>query len=200
MVLQVIQSVVTLGVPEYHHFLQIQQFGNQVYCIPYFLQIDEAAFVVDMREYKCLTTVGYGDAPQRVSLCRRALHDDVGPCKTEHYDLSPVIANEMQLESVAPSHRPLPVSGQSGEYLVGIPAQVVAYGYHGGVYEGDASAPPEGVEVQEEHHLEEHPALQFHKAVVGHRIRKVTLEMDTDEVQVVVLEIVDMQLSYPELT
>jgi len=97
----------------------------------------------------------------------------------------------MQLESVAPSHRPLPVSGQSGEYLVGIPAQIVAYGYHGGVHEGDASAPPEGVEVQEEHHLEEHPALQFHKAIVGHRIRKVTLEMDTDEVQVVVLEIVE---------
>jgi hypothetical protein len=40
------------------------------------------------------------------------------------------------------------------------------------------------VEVQEEHHLEEHPALQFNKAIVGHRIRKVTLEMDTDEVQV----------------
>ena len=68
----------------------------------------------------------------------------VGPCKTEHYNLSPVIANEMQLESVAPSHRPLPVSGQSGEYLVGIPAQIVAYGYHGGVHEGDASALPPG--------------------------------------------------------
>ncbi len=91
----------------------------------------------------------------------------------------------MQLESVAPSHRPLPVSGKTGENLVGIPAQVVAYGYHGGVHEGDASAPPEGVEVQEEHHLEEHPALQFHKAVVGHRIREVTLEVDADEVQVV---------------
>ena len=97
----------------------------------------------------------------------------------------------MQFESVAPSHRPLPVSGKTGENLVGIPAQVVAYGYHGGVHEGDASTAPEGVEVQEEHHLEEHPALQFHEAVVGHRIREVTLEVDADEVQVVVLEIVE---------
>ena len=53
------------------------------------------------------------------------------------------------------------------------------------------SAPTEGTEVQEEHHLEKHPALQFHKAVVGHRIREVTLEMSADKVQVVVLEIVE---------
>jgi len=86
----------------------------------------------------------------------------------------------VQFESVAPSHRPLPVSGKTGENLVSIPAQVVAYGYHGGVHEGDASAPLEGVEVQEEHHLEEHPAPQFHETVVGHRIREVTLEVDAD--------------------
>ena len=107
----------------------------------------------------------------------------VGPCKTEHYDLSSVVADEMQFEPVTPSHRPLPVSGKTGENLVGIP--------HGGVHEGDASAPPEGVEVQEEHHLEEHPALQFHETVVGHRIREVTPEVDTDKVQIVVLEIVE---------
>ena len=82
-------------------------------------------------------------------------------------------------------------SDEVHQEIVGIPAQIVAYGYHGGVHEGDASAPPEGLEVQEEHHLEEHPALQFHEAVVGHRIREVTLEVDADEVQVVVLEIVE---------
>ena len=97
----------------------------------------------------------------------------------------------MQLESVAPPHRPLSISGKTGEDPVGIPAQVVAYWYHGGVHKGDTSAPPERVEVQEEHHLEEHPALQFHEAVVGHRIREVMLEVDADEVQVVVLEIVE---------
>jgi len=82
-------------------------------------------------------------------------------------------------------------SDEVHQEIVDIPAQVVAYGYHGGVHEGDASTAPEGVEVQEEHHLEEHPALQFHEAVVGHRIREVTLEVDADEVQVVVLEIVE---------
>ena len=91
---------------------------------------------------------------------------------------------------MAPSHRPFTVSGKTGEYLVGIPAQVVAYGYHGGVHESYACASSERVEVQEEHHLEEHPALQFHEAVVGHRIREITPEMGTDEMQVVVLEVI----------
>ena len=40
-------------------------------------------------------------------------------------------------------------------------------------------------------YLEEHPALQFHEAVVGYRIREVALEVDADEVKVVVLEIVE---------
>jgi len=40
-------------------------------------------------------------------------------------------------------------------------------------------------------YLEEHPALQFHEAVVGYRIREVALEVDADEVKVVVLEFVE---------
>ena len=67
----------------------------------------------------------------------------------------------------------------------------MAYGYHGGVHKCDAGASSERVEVKEEHHLEEHPALQFHETVVGHRIRKVTLEVNPDKMQVVVLEIVE---------
>jgi len=98
---------------------------------------------------------------------------------------------QVQFESVAPSHRSLSVSGKVGEHLVGIPAQVVAYGYHGGVHESDSCASSERVEVQKEHHLEEHPALQFHKAVVGYGIGKVILQMNPDEVQIVVLEIVE---------
>ena len=43
----------------------------------------------------------------------------------------------------------------------------------------------------EEHHLEEHPALQFHEAVVGYCIGEVTLEVDPDKMQIVVLEIVE---------
>ena len=99
----------------------------------------------------------------------------VGSCETEHYNLSPLIAYEMQLEAVTPAHRPLPVSGKAVKHFVGKPAQVVAHGNHGGVYKSDSYAPSERVKVQEEHLLEENSALQFHKAVVGDRIWEVTL-------------------------
>ena len=75
----------------------------------------------------------------------------VGYCETEHYNLSPLIAYEMQLETVTPAHRPLPVSGKAAKHFVGIPAQVVAHRYHGGVYKSDSCAPSERVKVQEEH-------------------------------------------------
>lgn len=95
----------------------------------------------------------------------------------------------MQLEAVTPSHCPLPVCGQSLEDLVGIAAQVVADWHHRGVHETDARAAPEGGEVQEEHHLEEHSALQLHEAVVGNRIWEIGPQMLLDEELVVVLEI-----------
>ena len=40
-------------------------------------------------------------------------------------------------------------------------------------------------------HLEEHPALKFHEAIVGHSVREITFEVDTDKVKVIVLEIVE---------
>ena len=113
----------------------------------------------------------------------------VGSCEAERDDLSPVIADKMQLEAVTPSHRPLPVCGQSLEDLVGITAQIVADGNHRGVHETDARTASEGGEIQEEHHLEEHTALQLHKAIVGHSIWEIGLQMLTDEEQVVVLEV-----------
>ena len=42
-------------------------------------------------------------------------------------------------------------------------------------------------------------ALQFHETVVGHRIREVTPEVDTDKVQVVVLEIGLCSLFVPKV-
>ena len=72
--------------------------------------------------------------------------------ETERYDLSPVVADKMQLEAVTPSHRPLAVPGQPLEHLVGIAAQVMADGNHRGVHETDARATAKGGEVQEEHH------------------------------------------------
>lgn len=95
----------------------------------------------------------------------------IGSRKAECDDLSSVVADKMQLEAVAPAHRPLSVSGQSLGHLVGIAAQVVADGDHRGVHEADARTAAEGGEVQEEHHLEENTALQLHKAIVQANIK-----------------------------
>lgn len=114
----------------------------------------------------------------------------VSSCKTEHYNLPSVVADKMQLEAVAPSHRALTVCGKAGKNLVGISAQVMANRYHGRVHKGNACAPAERMEVQKKHHLKEHPAFQFHKAVVGYRIWKGTPKMNPDEVEVVVFEVV----------
>ena len=97
----------------------------------------------------------------------------------------------MQLETVTPAHRPFPVSSQSLEHLVGITSEIVADGHHRGVHEADACTAPEGREVEEEHHLEEHAALELHESVVGYGIGEIGLQMLPDEEQVVVLEVAE---------
>ena len=57
-------------------------------------------------------------------------------------------AYEVQFETMTPAHCPLSTSGKTGKNFIGISTQVVAYGYHGGVYKGDSSAPPERMDVQ----------------------------------------------------
>ena len=94
----------------------------------------------------------------------------------------------MQLETVAPAHRALAIGGHPLEDLVGVAAQVVAHGNHGAIHERDACAGSEGPEVEEEHHVEEHAALQFYKAVIGHCGGELAGQMDFDVVQIEVLE------------
>ena len=136
----------------------------------------------------------------------------MGTCETEGYDFPPVVADEVQLETVTPSHRSLSVSGQPLEHFVGITSQVVAYGNHRGVHETDARTATEGGEVEEEHHLEvppapersglppehlrsarseEHPALQLYEAVVRHGIGEIRPQVLPDIEQVVVLEVAE---------
>ena len=55
----------------------------------------------------------------------------VGPCKTESDELPSVVADQMQFETIAPSHRSLSVSSQSLEHLVGIAPEVVTDRHHG---------------------------------------------------------------------
>lgn len=92
----------------------------------------------------------------------------VRPCETERYALPQVVAHNVQLEAVAPSHRTLAVGGETDENLVETPPHVVAHGYHRAVHEGDIRAFPEGHEPHEEHHGQEHAGHQLHEAVVRH--------------------------------
>jgi len=98
---------------------------------------------------------------------------DAGPRQQEGYELAPVVAGQVQLEAMAPAHGPLPVGGETLEDLVGVAPEVVAYGYHCRVDEGDARAAAEGPEVEEEHQREEHPALQLDEAVVRYGIGEI---------------------------
>ena len=97
----------------------------------------------------------------------------------------------MQFEAMAPSHRPLPISSQAFEYLVGITSEIVAYRHHRRVHETDACTVSEGGEVKKEHHLEEYAALELHESVVGYGIGEIGLQMLPDEEQVVVFEIAE---------
>ncbi len=69
----------------------------------------------------------------------------VRPCEAERYDLPGVVAQQVQLEAVAPSHRAFPILGEPGEHLVEVPPNVVAHGDHGAVDKRDAVTFPEGV-------------------------------------------------------
>lgn len=91
---------------------------------------------------------------------------DVYSSKTDCYDFATVIAHQMKLESVAPSHRPLSISSHSLENLVGIAAQVVTHGEHRGVHETDATAPGKALKLHKEHQVEEHAGHEFHKSVI----------------------------------
>lgn len=113
----------------------------------------------------------------------------VRACETECYHLTRVVAQQVELEAVAPSHRPLPVPGETGEDLVEIPPDVVADGDHRAVRESYPRAFTEGAELHEHHHLEEYMRHKLHETVVGNRVGKLTLELSADTVQVVLLEI-----------
>ena len=88
------------------------------------------------------------------------------PCKAEGYHIPRIVAQQVQLEAVTPAHCAFPVLGQSRENLVHVPPDVMAYGNHSAVHEGDAAAFPEGVQFHEKHHRKEHSRHQFDKAVV----------------------------------
>ena len=114
---------------------------------------------------------------------------NIGTCETECYNVPLVVAHQVQLEAVTPSHRALPVLGQAGEHLVEMPPYVVAHGYHRAVHEGYPCALPEGVQFHEQQHVDEYLRHELHKAVVGDRIGELTSKEAFDAVQIILLEV-----------
>lgn len=110
-------------------------------------------------------------------------------CQAERYDFPTVVAQEVQLEPVAPSHRAFPVLGEPLEHLVHVAAHVVADGYHGAVHEAHAAAPAKGFQPHEQHHAQEHARHELDEAVVGHGIGEITGHVLADVELVVMLEI-----------
>ena len=115
----------------------------------------------------------------------------IGTSETERNDLAPVIADQMQFEAMATSHRPFPISSQTFVHLVGITSEIVADRHHRGVHKTDACTTTKDGEVKKEHHLEKHAALEFHESVVGYGIGEIELQMLPDEEQVVMFEIAE---------
>ena len=112
----------------------------------------------------------------------------IGSGEAEGDDFRLIVAYEVQLEPVAPTHRPLSVVGKPIEHLVHVPSDVVADGYHGGFHVTHAVAPAERAHLQEEHHDEEHAALQLHETVVRHCRGEEVLAATKDVVNIEMLE------------
>ena len=61
----------------------------------------------------------------------RILVTHIGSSKYKRYDFSPIIASQVQFESMTPSHGSLSVCSYSLEYFVRISSEIVTNGYHG---------------------------------------------------------------------
>ena len=113
----------------------------------------------------------------------------VFPCKPEGYHFTGIIAEQMQLESMTPAYGTLSVLGKTGKDLVKIPSYIVTYRNHRAVNERYACTLTEGMELHEQHHLEEHTGHEFHKTIIGDGCREFMPEPPTDTVLIILLEI-----------
>ena len=95
----------------------------------------------------------------------------------------------MQLESMAPAHSTLAVPGKTGKDLVEIPSHILTYRNHRAVKECYTRILSEGMDLHEQHHLEEHTVCKFYKMVIGDGSREFMLELPMDTVLIILLEI-----------
>ena len=110
-------------------------------------------------------------------------------CKTESYHFTGIIAEQMQFESMTPTHGTLAVLGKTGKHLIEIPFYIVTYRNHRTVNERYTCTFAEGIEFHEQHHLKEHTGHEFHKTIIGDGSREFMPEPPTDTVLIILLEI-----------
>ena len=99
---------------------------------------------------------------------------NVSRCQTESYDLSGVVADEVQLETVAPSHRAFPIFCKTGKHLVEMSSDVMAHRNHCTIYESNAGTPSERIYAHEQHKFIEHAWHKLNKAIIRNCLRKIT--------------------------
>ena len=97
---------------------------------------------------------------------------NVRPGQHEIDELTFLVANEMQLESVEPAHRTLAYLRIALEHLVALDAFVVADRNACTVDEANARALSETEQLEEQGHLDCYARLQFHETVVRHSLRE----------------------------
>lgn len=110
---------------------------------------DEVYAIVEEVVEKSLRDVSpVSEEPAVQVLCRHFPHlrvavVGVGRSEAESDNFHLVVADELQLEPVAPSHRSFVIGSKTIEDLVHVSPYVVADGHHGGVYVAHAVAPAE---------------------------------------------------------
>lgn len=114
---------------------------------------------------------------------------NVSRCQTESYDLSGVVANEVQLEAVTPSHRAFSIFCKTGKHLVEMSPEVMANGNHCTIYESNAGTPSERIYAHEQHQFIEYARHKLNKAIVGNGMWEITSKLTPYAVEVVFLEI-----------
>ena len=99
---------------------------------------------------------------------------DVSRCQTESYDFSGVVADEVQLEAVAPFYRAFSIFCKTGKHLVEMPPEVMEHGNHCTVYESNAGTPSERIYAHEQHQFIEYAWHKLNKAIIRNCLRKIT--------------------------
>ena len=104
-------------------------------------------------------------------------------CKTERYHFAGIIAEQVQFESMTPAHSALTTLGKTGKDLVEMPSYIVTYRNHRTVNKRYTCTFAEGIELHEQHYLEEHTGHEFYKTVIGDGSREFMLSQPRTRIQ-----------------